>query len=224
MGQTYYYARVSTATQNLDRQLMAFKELGADDRYIYTDKQSGKDFDRKSYNTLVGTDETAPVLRSGDTLVVYSIDRLGRNYTEIRRQWEYLTHDLGVNIRVIDMPLLDTSRATGDLDSKFIADLVLQILSYVAEKERESIRSRQRQGLDAMELSDSEITLDGRRKRISKKTLRAVGRPQAEYPQNWSEVYASWKAGEITAVKAMEMTGLRKNSFYNLVRRYKIKE
>ena len=220
MGQTYYYARVSTVAQNLDRQILAFKELGADDRYIYTDKQSGKDFDRKSYNTLTGTAETAPVLRAGDTLVIYSIDRLGRNYTEIRRQWEYLTHDLGVNIRVIDMPLLDTSRGSGDLDSKFIADLVLQILSYVAEKERENIRARQRQGLDAMELSADQVTLDGREKRISKKTLRAVGRPQMEYPDNWVEVYAAWRSGEITAVKAMELTRLKKNSFYNLVKRY----
>lgn len=220
MGQTYYYGRVSAVQQNLDRQIKAFKDLGADERYIYTDKQSGKDFDRKSYNTLVGTKETAPVLRAGDTLVVYSIDRLGRNYTEIRHQWEYITHELGANIKVIDMPLLDTSRANGDLDSKFIADLVLQILSYVAEKERENIRARQRQGLDAMEVSDEQMTLDGRQKRISKKTLRAVGRPQADYPENWVEVYASWRTGEITAVKAMEMTGLRKNSFYNLAKRY----
>ncbi len=220
MGQTYYYARVSTMAQNLDRQLMAFKELGADERYIYTDKQSGKDFDRKSYNTLVGTADTAPVLRAGDTLVVYSIDRLGRNYSEIRRQWEYITHDLGAYIKVIDMPLLDTSRASGDLDSKFIADLVLQILSYVAEKERENIRIRQRQGLDAMDLSDDQMTLDGRKKRISKKTSRPVGRPQAEYPENWMAVYDSWRAGELTAVQAMEKTGLKKNSFYNLVKRY----
>ncbi len=220
MGQTYYYGRVSAVQQNLDRQIKAFKDLGADERYIYTDKQSGKDFDRKSYNTLVGTKETAPVLRPGDTLVVYSIDRLGRNYTEIRHQWEYITHDLGVNIKVIDMPLLDTGLANGDLDSKFIADLVLQILSYVAEKERENIRARQRQGLDAMEFSADQVTLDGRAKRISRKTLRAVGRPQVEYPENWKDVYAGWRAGKISAIQAMELTGLRKNSFYNLVKRY----
>ena len=134
----YGYARVSSKEQNLERQIKELKGAGVEERNILMDKQSGKDFNRKSYNLLVGTDTTAPLLREGDVLTVYSIDRLGRNYTEIMKQWQYITQEIKADIRVLDMPLLDTRNNGDSLDSRFVADLVLQILSYVAQKERET--------------------------------------------------------------------------------------
>lgn len=218
----YGYGRVSSREQNLIRQILALKEAGIDERYIFTDKQSGKNFNRPNYNLLVGTETTAPLLRAGDLLTIYSIDRLGRNYTEIMQQWQYITQKLKVDIRVLDMPLLDTR--TGDdgksLDKRFVADLVLQILSYVAEKERININVRQRQGIDCMEESDELLNLDGTKKKISSKTGRPTGRPQAEFPENWSEAYSKWKNGELTATKSMELLGVTRNTFYNLVKRY----
>lgn len=206
MNRTYGYARVSTKDQNLDRQLKALHDAGVEERDILIDKQSGKDFNRQSYKML-----TEQLLREGDTLVILSIDRLGRNYTEIREQWELITKTMSANIKVLDMPLLDTTN-TENLDSRFIADLVLQILSYVAEKERENTRKRQRQGIDVMPVVNG--------KKVSNKTGRATGRPSATYPDNWTEIYTQWKAGRITAVKAMEILNLTKSTFYNLVKRY----
>lgn len=202
----YGYARVSSKEQNLNRQLKELREAGIEERNIITDKQSGKDFNRKGFNSLVGTDSTAPLLREGDILTVYSIDRLGRNYTEIMKQWQYITQDLKADIRVLDMPLLDTRTNGKNLDSRFVADLVLQILSYVAQKERESIKVRQAQGIA-----------------IAKEQGKHLGRPQAQYPDNWNEVYTAWKAGSITAVQAMEQTGLKKNTFYNLAKKHEAK-
>lgn len=206
MNRTYGYARVSTRDQNLDRQLKALHDAGVEERDILIDKQSGKDFNRQSYKML-----TEKLLREGDTLVILSIDRLGRNYTEIREQWELITKTMSANIKVLDMPLLDTTN-TENLDSRFIADLVLQILSYVAEKERENTRKRQRQGIDVMPVVNG--------KKVSNKTGRATGRPSATYPDNWTEIYTQWKADQITAVKAMEILNLTKSTFYNLVKRY----
>lgn len=140
------YARVSTTEQNLARQLEQLKEFGIPDRNIRCDKVSGKTFNRREYNALVGTTETAPLLRKGDLLVIVSLDRLGRNYTEIREQWNYIINDIGADIVVLDMPLLDTRQSDDNLDKKFIADLVLQILSYVAQKELENTRRRQKTG------------------------------------------------------------------------------
>jgi DNA invertase Pin-like site-specific DNA recombinase len=147
----YYYARVSSKEQNLDRQIEEFKKLGAPERNIITDKQSGKDFNRPGYNSLVGTATTTPLLREGDLLIIYSIDRLGRNYTEILREWQRITKEIKADIRVLDMPLLDT-RGGKDLLGAFIADLVLQILSFVAQTERENIRERQAQGIAAAKM------------------------------------------------------------------------
>lgn len=206
MNRTYGYARVSTKDQNLDRQLKALHDAGVEERDILIDKQSGKDFNRQSYKML-----TEKLLREGDTLVILSIDRLGRNYTEIREQWELITKTMSANIKVLDMPLLDTTN-TENLDSRFIADLVLQILSYVAEKERENTRKRQRQGIDVMPVVNG--------KKVSNKTGRATGRPSATFPDNWTEIYTQWKADQITAVKAMEILNLTKSTFYNLVKRY----
>ncbi len=198
----YGYARVSTTDQNLERQLKALKDF-VPERNIITDKASGKDFDRTGYNLLVGSPTNAPLLREGDLLVILSIDRLGRNYTEIRQQWEYITHMLKADIKVIDMPLLDTSNAGNNLDKRFIADLVLQILSYVAEKERLNIKARQKQGIE-----------NAKEKGVK------LGRPAAEYPTNWESVYDEWKGGGCTAVAAMAALGLKRATFYNLVNRY----
>ncbi len=212
----YGYARVSTKEQNLSRQIEALKGCGIDERYIYTDKITGKTFNRPSYNTLVGTEQTAPLLREGDLLTIYSIDRLGRDYSEIRKQWEYITKELKADIRVLDMPLLDTRCKDGkNIDKTFVSDLVLQILSYVAEKERINIRNRQRAGIDCMAI-DKETG-----KKIGKKG-NPTGRPSAEYPANWKEVYESWINKEITATKSMELLGLKRNTFYNLVKRYQV--
>ncbi|MDD2362553.1 MAG: recombinase family protein [Oscillospiraceae bacterium] len=197
------YARVSTKEQNEARQIKALKEQGIADRDIYVDKISGKSFERPEYKRLLN------VVRKGDLIVVLSIDRLGRNYTEVQEQWRYITQELGAHIKVIDMPLLDTTTDPNNLDSRFIADLVLQILSYVAQKERESIRQRQRQGIDGMPIVDG--------KRVSVKTGVAVGRPKAERPKNWDEVYTEWKDKKITAVKAMEILDLKPNTFYKFV-------
>lgn len=199
----YGYARVSTTDQNLDRQLAQLREYIKDDRYIFTDKASGKDFNRKGYNTLVGTKTTAPLLHENDLLIICSLDRLGRNYTEIKQQWEYITNTLKANIKVLDMPLLDTSTAANNLDGRFIADLVLQILSYTAEKERENIKKRQRQGIDT-----------------AKANGKHLGRPSVTYPDNWKLIYNNWKSGAITATAAMEQLEMKRTTFYKLVKLY----
>lgn len=207
----YGYARVSSKDQNLERQMQSLHEFGIDDQHIITDKQSGKDFNRKGFNLLVGTPETAPMLRAGDLLVVHSIDRLGRNYDEIRRMWEHITKEIGADIRIIDMPLLDTRTEGENLDRRFIADLVLQILSYCAEKERRSIRTRQLEGYNAM-------PTDALGRKVSSKTGRHIGKQEIAEPENFRSVLSDWRAGKITAVKAMELTGLRKTTFYKLVK------
>lgn len=203
----YGYARVSSREQNLDRQRQALLEYGIEENHILWDKQSGKDFDRPAYKVL-----TTQLLREGDLLVIMSIDRLGRNYSEMRDQWDLITKKIGADIKVLDMPLLDTSSSTDSLDSRFLADLVLQILSYVAEKERENTRKRQRQGIDVMPVKNG--------KRYSSKTGRPTGRPPIEFPEQWQGVYEHWKAGHITAVQAMMDLRLKKNSFYKLVKLY----
>lgn len=136
-------------------------------------------------------------------LVIVSLDRLGRNYTEIREQWLHITNNLKADIKVLDMPLLDTSQTKDTLDRRFIADLVLQILSYSAEKERENIRKRQRQGIESAKASGKHL-----------------GRPQATFPKQWNEVYKEWKSGCITATKAMELLNLKRTTFYKLVKYY----
>lgn len=195
------YARVSSKDQNEARQLNDLKEFGIVDRDIYVDKQSGKDFNRIEYQRLLN------VLRKGDLLVVQSIDRLGRNYSDIQKQWKYITNDLEVDIKVLDMPLLDTRTADDSIDRRFISDLVLQILSYVAEKERDNIRKRQAQGI-------ANARAQGK----------ALGRPKTAYPENWKEVYDLWYGRkQITAKEAMEKTGLKRNTFYKLANEFKKK-
>lgn len=206
----YGYARVSTKDQNLARQLKDFAEMGIERRFVIIDEQSGKNFNRRGYNTLVGTELTAPLLHEGDLLVIHSIDRMGRNYTEIQEQWKYITHTLKANIKVMDMPLLDTSISKDSLDNKFIADLTLQILAYVAEKERQNINTRQRQGIDSMPVING--------KRVSSKTGKATGRPAAEFPEEWENHYSEWKSENITAKKCMDDMALKRTTFYKLVK------
>lgn len=200
---TFGYVRVSSTDQNEERQLEELRKFGVDERNIYIDKKSGKDFEREQYKAL--TDR----LREGDIVIITSLDRLGRNYTDIQKEWDYITQTVKADIKVLDMPLLDTSTATENLDKRFIADLVLQILCYTAEKERESIRKRQREGISVMPI------VDGRR--VSVKTGRPTGRPRAVKPENWKEVYTRWVNGEIKAVEAMRILDLKPNTFYKFV-------
>lgn len=195
----YGYARVSSSDQNLDRQLSQLKEFVEDSRNIVSDKATGKTFDRKGYNSLVGTETTHPILREGDLLIVCSLDRLGRNYTEIQQQWQHITKTLKADIRILDMPLLDTSNSNNSLDQRFIADLVLQILSYTAEKERLNIKKRQKQGID-----------------VAKSQGKHLGRPRVNYPQQWEQIHSEWKKGHITATKAMENLNIKRTTFYKL--------
>ena len=192
----YGYARVSSKDQNLDRQIVQLKNCGIEERNILCDKASGKTFERKAWNSLVGSETNAPLLREGDLLVVVSLDRLGRNYQEIRNQWQHITQEIRADIKILDMPLLDTSRSENSLDVRFVADLVLQILSYTAEKERLSIRERQAQGVAA-----------------AKAKGKRFGRPAAEFPEDWGVEYADWKAGRTTATAAMKKLGLKRTTF-----------
>ena len=211
----YGYGRVSTKEQNLARQLEQLKEFGIPYRNIKCDKVSGKSFNRREYNALVGTEETAPLLRNGDLLVIVSLDRLGRNYTEIKEQWNYIINEIGADIVVLDMPLLDTRQSDDNLDKKFIADLVLQILSYVAQKELENTRRRQKQGMDVMPVING--------KKTSLKTGRPTGRPNTEFPEDWKECYDKWRLGEMTAIKCMEILNLKRSTFYKMVKVYESK-
>ena len=189
------YVRVSSKEQKEDRQLIAFKEFGIDERDIYIDKQSGKDFNREQYNIL------KHILRENDILVIKSIDRLGRNYNMIIDEWKDITKNIKADIVVIDMPLLDT-RNNKDLLGTFISDLVLQILSYVAEQERRFIKQRQKEGI-------SNAINNGVK----------FGRPKIEKPSNYDDVIKLWKNKKIKSKEAMEMLGLKPNTFYNLLKK-----
>lgn len=177
-GKVYGYIRVSCTDQNEDRQRIAIGNRLVPERNIFIDKQSGKDFNRPEYKRMVKR------LREGDLLYILSIDRLGRNYAEVQNQWRILTKEIGIDICVIDMPLLDT-RNGKDLMGTFIADLALQILSFVAQNERENIRKRQAQGIAAAKARGVRF-----------------GRPPKPLPENYFEVYRKWKEGRITGVAA----------------------
>lgn len=192
---TYGYVRVSSAEQNEDRQRIALVAKSVPLKNIYMDKQSGKDFDRPQYRKLVRK------LKRGDLLYVLSIDRLGRNYRDVQEQWRILTKDKGVDICVIDMPLLDT-RMAKDLMGTFIADLVLQILSFVAENERENIRQRQAEGIAAARARGVRF-----------------GRPKQKLPEDFTELCRAWQAKEISLRDAANACGLPKSTFYDAARR-----
>ncbi len=188
MGKVYGYIRVSSLDQNEDRQRIAMRGREIPEKNLFIDKQSGKDFDRPQYRRMVKK------LKPGDLLYILSIDRLGRNYEEVQNQWRRLTKDIGVDISVIDMPLLDT-RNGKDLMGTFIADLVLQILSFVAQNERENIRKRQEQGIAAK--------------------ARGVkfGRPPKPLPEGFHRAYQRWKAGKITGTAAAKECGMPLSTF-----------
>jgi len=188
------YIRVSSKDQNEGRQLEAMKKLDINERDIYLDKQSGKNFERVNYQLL------KRIIRKGDILYIHSLDRFGRNKEEILQEWNDLTKSIEADIVVMDMPLLDTTQYKDSMGS-FIADLVLQILSWMAEEERERIRKRQREGIDL----------------AFKKGIQ-FGRPTIHITEEFKEVYKRWKSGELTAVKAMQEAGVKKTSFYKLVK------
>lgn len=190
MARIFGYARVSVADQNEDRQMIALRRYEVPIRNIFVDKQSGKDFNRPQYTRLVR------LLREGDLLYIKSIDRLGRNYEEIQRQWRILTKEIGVDISVIDMPLLDT-RTNKNLLGTFIADLTLQILSFVAQTERESIRQRQEEGIAA-----------------AKARGVAFGRPASRTPKNFRKIVGEWERKEISFQEALERSGMSQATFY----------
>ncbi len=190
MGNIYGYLRVSTKEQNEDRQMLALHKVQVPEKNIYMDKQSGKDFNRPMYRQLVGR------LQQDDLLYIKSIDRLGRNYEEILEQWRFLTKDKKIDIVVLDMPLLDTRRGK-DLLGTFLSDIVLQVLSFVAENERKNIRQRQREGIEAAKLRGVQF-----------------GRPQKPLPENFIQIYELWLLGEIGGNEAARRCNMPLSSFY----------
>jgi len=186
---TYGYIRVSTREQNEDRQLIALREMSILEGNIFMDKQSGKDFDRPQYKKLVRK------LKKDDLLYIKSIDRLGRNYEEIQNQWRVLTKEKGIDIVVLDMPLLDTRRGK-DLMGTFLSDIVLQVLSFVAENERTNIRQRQAEGIAAAKAKGVRF-----------------GRPPRPLPENYHSAYQRWKAGAITGTAAAKECGMPLSTF-----------
>lgn len=190
----YGYMRVSSYEQNQARQFLELKKAGVSEKNIFADKLSGKDFNRPEYKKLTKK------IKSGDVLYVLSIDRLGRNYEEILRQWQIITKEKGADICVIDMPLLDT-RVNKDLMGTFISDVVLQLLSFIAENERQSIKIRQRQGIDAAKMRGV-----------------VFGRPKKALPENFPDIAKKWKEGELSLDKAAELSGVSKSTFYRRIK------
>ncbi len=197
MGKTYGYVRVSTKEQNEDRQVLALNEVEVPKENIYMDKQSGKDFNRPMYQHLLKK------IKEGDLLYVKSIDRLGRNYEEILEQWRIITKDRKADIAVLDMPLLDTRRGR-DLMGTFLSDIVLQVLSFVAENERGNIRQRQKEGIEAAKLRGVKF-----------------GRPPKPLPENFVQVYKRWLKKEINGIQAAELCEMSVPTFYRKVEKLK---
>ncbi len=195
----YGYARVSTTTQNLDRQLVELYKIGLESKSIYTDKESGKDFNRTNYKRL------SKKLKTGDVLFIKSIDRLGRNYNMVLEEWRILTKEKGVDIVVLDMPLLDTRIEGKNLVGKFIADVVLQILSFVAENERETMKQRQAEGI-----------------RIAKLKGIKFGRPSIDTPENFMAVVDLYRKKKITSQEACKMSNLSRGTFYRKLKKIEV--
>lgn len=210
MEKTVGYARVSSREQNLDRQLAALAQYVAEDM-IVTDKASGKNLDRPGYQSLkTGIGKLA----KGDTLVIKSLDRLSRNKEDAKKELQYFSR-IGVRVKILDLPTTRTDLSDGQewmLD--MINNILIEVLASIAENERNTIRSRQAEGLDAM-------PIDRRTgKKISRRTGRCIGRPPVQFPDKWEEYYKKWKGKEITAVAVMGYLGLKPNSFYKLAHRY----
>lgn len=193
----YGYVRVSTKEQNIDRQLVEMYAQGLNDKTIFIDKQSGKDFERDEYQKL------KKKLKSGDLLIIKSIDRLGRNYDMIIDEWRTLVNDMNVDIQVLDMPLLDTRTEGKNLVGKFISDIVLQILSFVAENERENIKKRQAEGI-----------------RIAKEKGKHLGRPKLKLPKNFTIIADEYKKKEITLSAALSSLKMNRSTFYKNLSSY----
>ena len=198
MGNIYGYIRVSSTDQNEDRQLIALHEVGVTDKNIFMDKLSGRDFNRPQYKKLVKK------IKPGDLLYILSIDRLGRNYEEIQNQWRILTKEIGIDICVIDMPLLDT-RTCKDLMGTFIADLVLQILSFVAQSERENIKKRQEQGIAAAKAKGVHM-----------------GRPVKDVPDNFGQLVKQWEKKKIPLEQVLQECQMAEATFYRRLREYRL--
>ena len=197
MENRYGYVRVSTREQNEERQMIALKEMHVPEENIYLDRQSGKYFKRPMYQHLLSK------LKQDDILFIKSIDRLGRDYAEILEQWRILTKDKNVDIVVLDMPLLDTRRGK-DLVGTFLSDIVLQVLSFVAENERRNIRQRQREGIEAAKLRGVRF-----------------GRPEKPIPDNFGQVYRQWLIKEISGEEAARLCNLTSTTFYRRANRQK---
>ena len=210
MGRIVGYARVSTREQNLDRQLKALRKY-VPEEMIVTDKASGKDFERAGYQSLkVGIGK----LTKGDTLYIKSLDRLSRNKEEAKKELQYF-RDNGIRLKVIDMPTTLADYPEGqEWVMEMVTNIMIEVLTSIAQNERETTRKRQREGLDAMDIDKKTG------KRISKKTGRVVGGPVATYPDNWKEVYTQWKEKKCTARHAMIVLNLKPNTFYKLVKQY----
>ncbi len=194
---TYAYIRVSTKGQKIDRQYEEIKKLNIDDKFIYIDKESGKDFERKNYKRLLKK------LKTNDLVIIKSIDRLGRNYDMIIEEWSKITKKIGANIKVIDMPLLDTSNEN-DLIRKFTSDIVLQILSFVAENERINIKERQAEGI-----------------KIAKEKGIKFGRPKVNLPQNYIEIFYGYLCKDLSCEKALELLDVSRGTFFRLLKGFK---
>ncbi|MCM1223597.1 MAG: recombinase family protein [Lachnospiraceae bacterium] len=194
----YGYVRVSSIDQNEDRQMIALRDMAVLKKNIFMDKQSGKDFERPNYKRLVKK------LKAGDILYILSIDRLGRNYEEIQKQWRILTKEIGIDICVLDMPLLDT-RHGKDLMGMFIADLVLQILSFVAQSERENIKKRQAEGIAAAKAKGVRF-----------------GRPEKLVPSDFGKVVKDWEQKKITFAEVLNRCNISEATFYRRLREYRL--
>ena len=198
MTAIYGYIRVSSHDQNEDRQMIALRELEIPEKNIFMDKQSGKNFNRPQYKKMVRK------MKKDDLLYVKSIDRLGRNYEEILEQWRILTKEKGIDIMVLDMPLLDTRRGQ-DLMGTFLSDIVLQVLSFVAENERRNIRQRQAEGIAAAKARGIKF-----------------GRPAIKTPDNFGQMIKKWEKKEITTQEVMEACGMSEATFYRRLQEYRL--
>ncbi len=194
---TYFYARVSSTEQNLDRQLDAFRKLGAEEKYIFTDKASGKDLNRDNYLLLRNN-----ILRPGDTLVVKSLDRLSRNKLDIKNELEYYRRN-GIRVKIIDLPTTMGEHSGEEWIIDMVNNIILEVLSAFAEQERTEIKNRQAEGIA-----------------IAKAQGVKFGRPLYKLPDNWAEVYTKWKTKEITVTDAIEQLGMKRTTFYKYTKKY----
>lgn len=193
----YGYVRVSTINQNIDRQIEELYKLGITDKFIYVDYESGKDFDRKNYQKLIKK------IKKDDLIIIKSIDRLGRNYDMIIEEWKRITIEKDADIQVLDMPLLDTRIKGDNLVGKFISDLVLQVLSFVAQNERENIKARQAEGI-----------------RIAKAKGVKFGRPKIVFSNNYASIFDNYKGRKITITEACEQLNVKRSTFYKYLKMY----